>query len=172
MTSPISDLRTPITDPGSSIFDDLGSTKPTGGRRSEIGDVRLIVVALVLAGLTTGCATTQQPSDDPSADEAAQTETASTDFGADPMGTARRWAASPPADTPEAVRDRVETWADPVVLRLYRAADDQYRAVVAGDDARDAEAVLLTITPAGDSNADWRVDSVKPTDASHAWPTN
>jgi len=71
----------------------------------------------------------------------------------------------------EPIRTRVDAWANPQVLRVYRADADTYRAVVADSDTRGAEAVILTMTAEGDTGG-WTIDSVERADASHGWPTN
>ena len=137
-----------------------------------IGKSARIAVAIGLASLFgMGCSTGQGKPDETS-DETTTSETAkSAAYGADPMGVARKWAASPPDELPESVRSTVASWEEPIVVRLYRHRSDQYRAVVAGADKKEGPAVRLTIVEAENASEKWRVDEVAETTADELWPT-
>jgi hypothetical protein len=130
-----------------------------------------VAVFLSFLALTTAaCATSpDESSSEPSTSESA---TAEPTYGDDPMGTARRWAADLTKDADESVPEIARGWSKAVVLRVYRAGDGDFRAVVAESDARHAEAVLLTITRGGGTDSGWSVADARPTDATHGWPTN
>ncbi len=141
--------------------------------RPPLAITATLVAALLAATPLVGCATgPDEPADDePSAARAdAADESDAPSFGDDPMGAARRFAHAPPESTDAATRETVASWSDPAILRLYRERDGAYRAVVADADRRGADALLLSLSRGDDGT--WRVDDARPTDATHAWPTN
>ncbi|MFB6351915.1 MAG: hypothetical protein ABEN55_18270 [Bradymonadaceae bacterium] len=126
---------------------------------------------VLFAAFPTACSTTGSPPGDEPTTKTETTSAKSSTYGNDPLGTAKRWAQSPPSDTPDAIEKRVTAWPNHTVLRVYRVDADKFRAVVAASDSRDADAVLLTLVATGDNDG-WTVDAVETTDATHAWPTN
>jgi hypothetical protein len=136
------------------------------------GVTRVLVTTLFITLTTAACATSP---DEPSSTESTTSESADaadTTYGDDPMGTARRWAADLSENAGDHAPEVARGWSEAVVLRLYRAGDGDFRAVVAESDDQNADAVVLTITRGGGMGNDWSVADVRPTDATRGWPTN
>lgn len=89
------------------------------------------------------------------------------DFGADPMGIARRWADDPPREAPEELRRRLESWEQAVVVRLAHEAPNRYRAVLAESDSKGADAIVLVIER---GEAGWKVVEGERDDGTYLWP--
>jgi len=127
------------------------------------------LVALTFAGFgATGCASSKG-SERRSESEAAasNTDDRAARYGDDPVGLAHRWADTPPEDAPESIREQLETWERPKVLRVSRRADSSYRAIIARSGSPEAEALLLVIER-GDEG--WRVTGVEKRSAKYLWP--
>lgn len=152
-------------------FDLISNPTPNQARHS-LRSFRTGLLALTLGLALVACASPQQPPDDPTARSAETSAQPSEQaYGDDPMGLAHQWTADLPGSAPDSLRSTVESWSDPTVLRLYRHSETETRAVVAASDHPDGDAILLTLTrPAPTSS--WQVDSAKPTQPTHAWPTN
>lgn len=121
---------------------------------------------------TAACATSPDESSSSEPTPAPASSTADTTYGDDPMGAARRWAADLSEDAGETAPEVARGWSEAVVLRLYRAGDGDFRAVVAESDQQNADAVVLTLTRGGGTGDGWSVANARPTDATHGWPTN
>ena len=133
-------------------------------------DLTCCTLTLLTLLAVPACSTTSSTT---KGDTAEKTNTAEADepsYADDPMGAALRWSHSPTDAAPDKLRTRVQSWNDPVLLRLYRHDDSTYRAVIAESDTKDAEAVLLTLQPSPDRDG-WHVTSTKPGSAKELWPS-
>jgi hypothetical protein len=127
------------------------------------------LLALTFTGFgATGCASSKG-SERRSEGEAATSETddRAARYGDDPIGLAHRWADTPPEDAPESIREQLETWRRPKVLRVSRREDGSYRAIIARSGSPEAEALMLVIER-GDGG--WRVTRVEEQSATYLWP--
>lgn len=136
------------------------------------GVTRVLVTTLFITLTTAACATSPDESSSSEPTPAPASSTADTTYGDDPMGAARRWAADLSEDAGETAPEVARGWSEAVVLRLYRAGDGDFRAVVAESDQQNADAVVLTITRGSGTGDGWSVANARPTDATHGWPTN
>ena len=123
---------------------------------------------LLMSGVLLLCACASSPQTD---DEATGAQTAAKQTeqlrAGDPFGVAQQWADAPADHAPEALTDRVSAWQTPIVLRLLRTTEGDYRAVVAETSGKDEPAVLLHIER---KDGAWLVVDVEATTANHGWP--
>lgn len=125
-----------------------------------------VVLAVFVLALGACAAPNPETPDEPTEPTRKATPDAK-DFGADPMGVARRWAVDPPREAPEELRRRLESWEETIVVRLARESPDRYRAVLAESDSKGADAVVLVIERDG---AGWSVVESARNDETYLWP--
>ena len=130
---------------------------------------QLQVLAVMSAALMLCACQTTSSSEKKDDKQVSDKPTVTSEATPDPFAVAQRWAENPETKgMSEKVARRANEWKTGRVARIY-AASEGYRAVVhTYSTARDAPAILLTITQ--NASGQWTVVDAELTRSTHLWP--